>query len=130
MNTARNPETIHPPVGSYVHQMEVTGPNRWLTLSGQIGMTLDGSVPEEPLEQLELALDNIKRNLEAADMGIQDLTKLVFYLAGEFDTDKRRKIVKDFLGDHIPCTTLLYVVALAAPTLKVEIDAWACKEIE
>lgn len=130
MKTARNPETIHPPVGSYVHQMEVTGPNRWLTLSGQIGMTLDGSVPEEPLEQLELALDNIKRNLEAAEMGIQDLTKLVFYLAGEFDTDKRRKIVKDFLGDHIPCTTLLYVVALAAPILKVEIDAWACKEIE
>ncbi|MFE7062842.1 RidA family protein [Sutcliffiella sp. NPDC057660] len=130
MKTARNPETIHPPVGSYVHQMEVTGPTRWLTLSGQIGMTLDGSVPEEPLEQLELALDNIKRNLEAADMGIQDLTKLVFYLAGEFDTDKRRKIVKDFLGDHIPCTTLLYVVALAAPTLKVEIDAWACQEID
>lgn len=130
MKTARNPETIHPPVGSYVHQMEVTGPTRWLTLSGQIGMTLDGSVPEEPLEQLELALDNTKRNLEAADMGIQDLTKLVFYLAGEFDTDKRRKIVKDFLGDHIPCTTLLYVVALAAPTLKVEIDAWACQEID
>lgn len=130
MKTARNPETIHPPVGSYVHQMEVTGPNRWLTISGQIGMTSDGFVPEDPLEQFAMALDNIKRNLEAANMGIQDLTKLVFYLAGEFDTDKRRKIVKNFLGDHIPCTTLLYVVALAAPTLKVEIDAWACQEID
>ncbi|WP_417898052.1 RidA family protein [Bacillus haimaensis] len=129
MKTARNPETIHPPVGSYVHQMEVTGSNRWLTISGQIGMNLDGSVPEEPLEQFELALNNIKRNLEAANMGIQDLTKLVFFLVGDFDTDKRRKIVKDFLGDHIPCTTLLYVVALAASSLRVEIDAWACKEI-
>jgi enamine deaminase RidA (YjgF/YER057c/UK114 family) len=130
MKTTRNPENIHPPVGSYVHQMEVTGPNRWLNISGQIGMTPDGSLPEEPLEQLEVALENVKGNLEAANMGIQDLTKLVFYLVGDFDTDKRRKIVKDFLGDHIPCTTLLYVVALAAPNIKVEIDAWACKEID
>lgn len=130
MKTARNPEDIHPPLGSYVHQMEVTGPNRWLTISGQIGMTFDGTVPEEPLQQLEVALDNIKRNLDAASMEIQDLTKLVFYLVGEFDTVKRRKIVKDFLGEHIPCTTLLFVVALAAPNLKVEIDAWACTEID
>ncbi|WYP26763.1 RidA family protein [Alkalihalobacillus sp. FSL W8-0930] len=129
MKTSRNPNTVHQPVAPYVHQMEVTGPNRWLTLSGQLGMSVDNEIPEDPIEQLKLALHNIKLNLDEAEMEIKDLTKLVFYLVGEFETDKRRQVVHDFLDGHLPCTTLLYVVALAAPPFKVEIDAWACKEL-
>ncbi|MEH6977802.1 MULTISPECIES: RidA family protein [Bacillus] len=129
MKKSRNPETVHKPVAPYVHQIEVTGPNKWLTLSGQLGMEIDGMVPEDPLEQLQLALDNIRRNLVAANMNVEDLTKMVFYLVGDFNADKRRKIIGDFLGEHLPCTTMIYVVALAAPVFKVEIDAWACKEI-
>ena len=129
MKKSRNPETVHKPVAPYVHQIEVTGPNKWLTLSGQLGMEIDGMVPDDPLEQLKLALDNIRRNLVAANMNVEDLTKMVFYLVGDFNADKRRKIIGDFLGEHLPCTTMIYVVALAAPVFKVEIDAWACKEI-
>lgn len=66
MKISRNPENIHSPVAPYVHQIEVTGPNKWLTLSGQLGMKVDGTVPENPVEQLTLALDNIRKNLEAA----------------------------------------------------------------
>ncbi|PEY28291.1 enamine deaminase RidA [Bacillus cereus] len=129
MKKSRNPETVHKPVAPYVHQIEITGPNKWLTLSGQLGMEIDGMVPDDPLEQLQLALDNIRRNLEAANMNVEDLTKMVFYLVGDFNADKRRKIIGDFLGEHLPCTTMIYVVALAAPVFKVEVDAWACKEI-
>lgn len=129
MKISRNPENIHSPVAPYVHQIEVTGPNKWLTLSGQLGMKVDGTVPENPVEQLRLALDNIRKNLEAANMNIQDLTKLVFYCAAEIDSDQRKKVINDFLDGHLPCTTMIYVVALAAPSFKVEIDAWACKEI-
>ena len=129
MKKSRNPETVHKPVAPYVHQIEVTGPNKWLTLSGQLGMEIDGMVPDNPLEQLKLALDNIRRNLVAANMNVEDLTKMVFYLVGDFNADKRRKIIGDFLGEQLPCTTMIYVVALAAPVFKVEIDAWACKEI-
>ncbi|QQK77386.1 RidA family protein [Salicibibacter cibarius] len=130
MKTPRNPKDVHAPVAPYVHQIEVSEPNRWLTVSGQLGMSIDGNVPEDPLEQLKLALDNISKNLEDADMQVEDLTKLVFYLVGEFEAGKRRQVIKDFLGDNLPCTTMIYVVALAAPKFKVEIDAWACKEIE
>lgn len=129
MKHFRNPENIHPPVAPYVHQIEVTGPNRWLTLSGQLGMRADGTIPKEPMDQMKIALDNIKKNLEAANMEIHDLTKLVFYLVGDFNADQRRKVISDFLGNHLPCMTMLYVVALAAPIFKVEIDAWACKEV-
>jgi 2-iminobutanoate/2-iminopropanoate deaminase len=130
MKITRNPDSIHKPVAPYVHQIEISGPNRWLTLSGQLGMSIDGTIPENPLEQMELALENIKRNLEAADMDVNDLTKLVFYLVGEFEAKQRRKIISEFLGEHLPCTTMVYVVALAAPIFKVEIDAWACKELD
>lgn len=129
MKITRNPQNIHPPVAPYVHQIEVTGPQRWLTLSGQIGMITDGSIPEDAIAQLKIALENIKRNLDSADMEVQDITKLVFYLVGDMDAIQRKEIISDFLGEHLPCTTLMYVVALATPALKVEIDAWACKEL-
>ncbi len=129
MKISRNPDTIHNPVAPYVHQIEVIGPNRWLNLSGQLGMRIDGTVPENPLEQLQLALENVNKNLDAAEMEIKDLTKMVFYLVGDFEVEQRRKIIGDFLGEHLPCTTMIYVVALAAPSFKVEIDAWACKDV-
>ncbi|WGF36809.1 RidA family protein [Lysinibacillus capsici] len=129
MKIARNPQNIHPPVAPYVHQIEVTGPQRWLTLSGQIGIIADGSIPEDAIAQLKIALENIKRNLDSADMEVQDITKLVFYLVGDMDAIQRKEIISDFLEEHLPCTTLMYVVALATPALKVEIDAWACKEL-
>ncbi|MFJ7981014.1 RidA family protein [Lysinibacillus xylanilyticus] len=129
MKVSRNPKNIHQPVAPYVHQIEVTGPQRWLTLSGQIGMEEDGTIPEEPLDQMKLALENIRKNLESANMEIQDLTKIALYLVGDINVDQRKQIINDFLGDHLPCMTLMYVVALAAPSLKVEIDAWACKDM-
>ncbi|QSB11408.1 RidA family protein [Lysinibacillus fusiformis] len=129
MKIARNPQNIHPPVAPYVHQIEVTDPQRWLTLSGQIGMLPDGTIPEDATAQLKVALENIKKNLDSADMEVQDITKLVFYLVGDMDANQRKEMISDFFGEHLPCTTLMYVVALATPALKVEIDAWACKEL-
>jgi len=129
VKVARNPKNIHQPVAPYVHQIEVTGPQRWLTLSGQIGMDEDGTIPEDPLAQMKLALENIRKNLESANMEIQDLTKITLYLVGDINADQRKQIINDFLGDHLPCMTLMYVVALAAPSIKVEIDAWACKDM-
>ena len=93
MKISRNPETVHKPVAPYVHQIEVTGPTKWLTLSGQLGMEVDGTIPENPLEQLQLALDNIKRNLASAHMQVEDLTKMVFYLVGDFEAERRRAII-------------------------------------
>jgi enamine deaminase RidA (YjgF/YER057c/UK114 family) len=127
MKQFQNPETVHPPLGAYSHQIEITQAKRWLVLSGQIGMRADGSLPEDPIEQFRVALDNIHKNLQAASMGIRDLVKLTIYLAGEMDTAKRRETSAKWLGDHRPCSTLIYVAGLATPNIKVEIDAWACE---
>lgn len=123
----RNPETVHKPLGGYSHQIEVQGNERMLILSGQVGMRQDGSIPDDPIEQIDLALENIFRNLEAARMEVKDIVKLTYYLVGEIDTATRREMVAAKLRGHQPCSTLVYVAALASPTLKVEIDAWASR---
>ena len=124
----RNPAGVHAPVAAYSHQIEVPAGARWLVLSGQVGVRPDGVLPADPVGQIEVALDNVRRNLEAAGMGVGDLVKLTFFLVGDIDAERRKRALDAFLGDHRPCMTLLYVSALASPALKVEIDAWAARE--
>jgi enamine deaminase RidA (YjgF/YER057c/UK114 family) len=129
MKTFIDPETIHPPLAAYSHQVEVSGAARLLFISGQVGMALDGSIPDEPLEQLALAVDNVVANLAAAGMQLDDLVKLTIYLVGEWDANARRKLLASKLGAHRPCTTLLFVAGLASPKLVVELDAWASADV-
>src|SRR5258707_15580613 len=125
MKEFRNSQNVHQPLGSYSHQIEISGNERLLVLSGQVGMREDGSVPDDALEQLDVALENIFRNLQAANMNVKDIVKITYYLVGEFDIVKRRELVASKLQEHRPCSTLLYVVALASPMYKCEVDAWA-----
>jgi enamine deaminase RidA (YjgF/YER057c/UK114 family) len=126
MKEFRNPQDIHQPVGSYSHQIEIRD-ERLLIISGQVGMQQDGTIPTDPYEQLDLAFENIFRNLRAADMDVQDIIKITYYLVGEWDTAKRREIVLSRLQGHQPCSTLLYVAGLAGPQYRVEIEAWASR---
>jgi 2-iminobutanoate/2-iminopropanoate deaminase len=126
----RNPQDVHQPLGSYSHQIEISGNERLLVISGQVGMRQDGTIPEDPFEQIDLAFENIFRNLRAANMEIKDVIKLTYYLVGEIDTAKRRAVVLSKLQGHQPCSTLLYVAALASPVFRVEIDAWASRAEE
>jgi len=125
MKEFRNPQGVHLPLGSYSHQVEISGNERVLVLSGQVGMREDGTVPEDSLEQMDVAFENIFRNLRAANMDVKDIIKLTYYLAGEVDTAKRRELVVSKLQGHKPCSTLLFVAGLANPIYKVEIEAWA-----
>ncbi len=125
MTTARNPDTIHAPIGRYVHQVEVTEPSRVLFMSGQVGMRPDGSVPEDATEQFVVALENVLANLAAAGLETKHLTKMTVYAVGALDPAGRREALERLLGEHIACSTLIYVAALAAPQYKVELDAWA-----
>ncbi len=128
MKTYRNPNNVHKPLAAYSHQIEVDSSERLLVLSGQIGMNEDGSIPDNPIEQLTVALDNISRNLAAANMRLNNIVKLTIYIVGEMDANERRVILADYFKKLKPCMTLLFVVSLGAPAFKVEIDAIASSE--
>ncbi|HET7181571.1 MAG TPA: RidA family protein [Candidatus Limnocylindrales bacterium] len=127
MKQPRNPDTIHAPLGRYVHQIEVSGEGRTLYLAGQIGMRPDGSVPDDAVEQLGVALENVLRNLEAAGFEPTDIVKLTTYVVGEMDAAGRRSQLDRLLGAHLTTSTLIYVAGLASPAYKVEVDAWATR---
>jgi enamine deaminase RidA (YjgF/YER057c/UK114 family) len=121
----RNPATVHAPLAGYAHQIELRDEQRLLVMSGQVGMTPDGELPQDAAEQLAVALDNVMRNLEAAGMQLEDLVKLTFYYVDAIDPARRREVLEARLGEHTPCLTLIYVAGLATPAIKVELDAWA-----
>ena len=127
MKQARNPDSVHAPVGRYVHQIEVSGESRMLFISGQVGMEADGTVPKDPVAQLGVALQNVLRNLEAAGFEPTDLVKLTTYVLAEMNPVGRRAELDRLLGDHVTTSTLVVVAALASPVYKVEIDAWAVR---
>src|SRR5436309_1248194 len=98
MNIARNPETIHAPAGRYVHQIEVSNPSRLLFISGQVGTKPDGTTPADPVDQLRVAVENVRRNLEAAGLDVASLTKMTTYAVGPLDPVSRRAVLDELLG--------------------------------
>jgi 2-iminobutanoate/2-iminopropanoate deaminase len=129
MKTTRNPDTIASPLGRYVHHIQLDSPSTLLFIAGQVGMWLDGSVPEDAVDQLAIALENVLRNVEAAGLEPSDLVKITTYVVAgaELDPARRRAEMERLLGDHVPTSTLVFVAALASPQWKVEIDGWAAR---
>jgi 2-iminobutanoate/2-iminopropanoate deaminase len=125
MREFRNPQDVHAPLAAYSHQIEIAGSVRWLVLSGQVGREVDGAIPEDPLEQLAVAMENVRRNLRAASMTLVDLVKLTVYVVGDVDIGRFRESMASLLEGHTPCMTLLYVAGLANPAFRFELDAWA-----
>jgi enamine deaminase RidA (YjgF/YER057c/UK114 family) len=127
LKTFLNPPDIHAPEGHYSHQVELRGPERLLIIAGQVGMRPDGSVPDDPIEQLDVALENVARNLRAAHMSAADIVKLTYFHVGQIDPARRRQTIVKHLGDHKPASTMLYVAGLFRPGILVEVEAWAAR---
>ena len=109
------------------HGMEIPANARILFCNGQVGARLDGTVPENPLQQIEVIFERIGIILDAARMTFANVVKLTVYV-----TDK--SILHDYLsvrgrimGDHNPPATLLIVGAFPRPGVRVEIEALAAK---
>jgi 2-iminobutanoate/2-iminopropanoate deaminase len=72
MKTFWNPSDVRQPDFAYTHQVEMGGPERLLILSGQWGKKEDGMIPSDPYEQLNVAFENLYRNLKAATVEIKN----------------------------------------------------------
>lgn len=126
MRTFRDPSDVHAPAASYSHQVELTDV-RLVLLSGQIGMTPDGAIPSDPYEQLDVAFENVRSNLAAAGLGVDDIVKLKLYIVGDWDPAARREALRTFLGEHRPTMTVVGAAALGAPEMLVEVEVTAAQ---
>ena len=123
-----NPAEVHRPPSAYSQGALVTGQARWLHVSGQIGVTKSGAVPEGVAEQMGQMFDNLFAVLAHAGMGHQDLVKITVFLVDQRDVKLWREVRDRRMRGHACAATLLIVHGLASPQLFCEIEAVACQE--
>ena len=127
MNKTYSPDSVAPPFSNYAHAVEAPGNARWLYVSGQLGVTKDGSVQDDFAGQAEQAFRNVIAILEEAGMGVEDIVRVNSYLTDAADIADYRGIRDRMLENHATASTMLVISALAAPQFKIEIEAVAAK---
>ena len=110
------------PVSHYCH---VTKAGNLVWVSGTVGIASDGRIPEDVVEQFEVAITNMDACLKAAGAGAEHVVKVTVYLTNVADRTKINPIRQRYFGPHRPASTLVEVAALVLPELKVEIEAQA-----
>ena len=121
-----NPEGIAAP-GPYSHGVEASSIQRMLFVSGQVGVGPDGSLAEGISEQTSVAVENLTAVLADAGMDASDIAKVTVFLTDESLLEGFVEAGAGWLPTPPPATTLVYVKALAAPAMLVEIEAIAVK---
>ena len=125
MGTLINPTTVAGPFGAYSQACVFPGGGRWMTVAGQVGVRLDGSLPESVEEQCDWAYHNITAILAAERMQPKDIVRQQVFLLSRDSIGAYRAAREKALGAHKPPTTLLVVQGLANPSWLVEIEVTA-----
>lgn len=113
---------LRAPVSHYCHVTRA-GPNVWV--SGITGARADGSVPDDVVEQFDVAMDALDKCLKAAGAGPEHVVKVQVFM-----TDiKQRPLINPrriaYFGENRPASTLVEVSGLVDPRMKVEIECQA-----
>ncbi len=120
-----NPADLPPPAGPYTQATLTQGAGRWLHISGQVGIDVEGHAPASFEAQAELAWGHIARALDAAGMTMAELVKTTTFLVARADIPAMRPIRLRHLGDARPASTLVLVQGLLDPAWKIEVEAIA-----
>ncbi|MBT5980831.1 MAG: RidA family protein [Acidiferrobacteraceae bacterium] len=115
-------DNLPAPVSHYCHVVRA-GDRVWV--SGMVGIRKDGSIPEDVVDQFEVAMDWLDRALRAAGGRPEHIVKVQVFLTDINDRAKINPLRQDYFGKHRPASTLVEVSALITPKLKVEIEAEA-----
>jgi enamine deaminase RidA (YjgF/YER057c/UK114 family) len=122
-----NPPVVAPPIANYSHVATVPAGSDLLMLAGQVGNAPDGTLATGAEAQYERALSNIAAILKSQGATPANLVKLTIYLVDPIDPAHAKAIREKAFGTAAPPSTLVYVVRLARPEIKVEIDAMAVR---
>ncbi|HEX5326794.1 MAG TPA: RidA family protein [Acetobacteraceae bacterium] len=123
--TASNPPGVREPASRYSHTILIENESRRVVLSGQVGMDLDGSIPNNAEAQVALVFRNLRALLKAHGMGIENVVKTTAFLTDRSVLPAYRAAREAVFAEHAPASTLLFVAGLADPRFLVEVEAEA-----
>ena len=109
------------------HATEVPPNARLLFCNGQVGARLDGTVPEDPRQQIEVIFERIRTILAASNMTFKDVVKFTVYVTDKSILDDYFRIRARIMGEHSPPATLLVIKTFPRSGVEVEIEAIAAK---
>lgn len=112
-------------VPNYSHGVHVEGSDRWVQLSGQVGVEPDGTVPPGFEAQCRQAFRNIEACLRDASMGFDEVIMLRIFLINREDLEALRSIRAEVFGERCFPSTLVFVSGLVNPVWKVELEVTA-----
>ena len=109
------------------HGLEIPANARILFCNGQVGARLDGTVPEDPRQQIDVIFERIGLILAAARMTFGDVVKFTVYVTKKSILPDYLRAREKIMGGHNPPATLLIVGAFPRPGVQVEIETIAAK---
>lgn len=116
---SRIPEPPHP-FANWIANDE------WVIVSGTVGISPDGAVPESAGEQTRQALANIEALLGQAGSGLPEIVLFTAHVTDRAFAAEMDAVIAEVLPEPRPASPAMTVVAgLAAPEFKVEFDVWA-----
>ena len=115
------------PASNYAQAVEIETAARMLYVSGQVGITSDGTPATTDEGQHEATWDNILAILAAAGMQGSDIVEMTGYVTDPSGIPLFRQVRDAKLAGHKAASTVIIVPALASPHWHVEIAVTAAK---
>ncbi len=109
------------PFGAFCHAVRAGG---FLFLSGFTASETPAA-HGDIIAQTESTLDQIVSALEAEGASLRDVVKVVVYVTELDRLQEIHDVRFRYFGDALPASTLVQVVSLVQPQLKIEIEAVA-----
>jgi 2-iminobutanoate/2-iminopropanoate deaminase len=119
--TRRNYPAIGQPGGPFCHAVRA---GDWLFISGATAGATDAA-HGTAAQQAEAVLQKLSHILEDEGANLAHVVKVTVFLTDMGDRDEIAKVRERFFQGVYPASTLVQVAALAAPNLKLEIEAVA-----
>ena len=129
ISTRHDPYPVKDPYhGIYAHGVETKAGARILHVSGQVGESPEGHLPKDFHGQCRQAIKNLESVLAAADMKLNDIVKMSFFLVRREDMGPLVEVRKELLDGVRPAITTVFVAGLVSPDWLVEVEAVAAAE--
>jgi 2-iminobutanoate/2-iminopropanoate deaminase len=98
---------INPTGSAYSQALELTKHERLVFVSGQVPADENDVVPVAFKDQCELAWKNVQKQLQEADMDLNNIVKVTIFLSDRKYREENIVVRNKILGEHQPALTII-----------------------
>jgi enamine deaminase RidA (YjgF/YER057c/UK114 family) len=125
MKRPLKPAGVVAPFGRYSHGVAVPAGSRLVFCSGQLGIAVDGTVPDTVAGQAEVCFENIRAILAEAGFAMAHIVRINAYVTDRAHMAEYMAVRDRYVSDPLPASTLMIVGGFTRPEFLVEVEAVA-----